>query len=289
MKFTQSKWLEPYITLNTDLRKKATSAFAKDNYKLSNNAVYGTTMENLSKRVQIKLLNKWENRGKRRGANYWIAKPNFHSCQVFNENLIAVQMKHTKIFYHKPIFVGFSILDISKTLMHDFYYNFIKSKFPGELSKLCYMNTDSLTSHIQSNNVYEAIRNNINLFDTSNYNSNNEFNIPLINKAVPGLFKDEYRGRIMSEFVGLRSKMYAHIVDKNSIYQKAKGLSKISLKNHITFAHYKNCLFNHTNKYCKQHKIRSFNHNLYTIEQNRLSLSYEDGVSTLAWGHYQIT
>lgn len=140
--FTQSPWLKKYIDLNTNLRQKAISAFEKDFFKLMNNAVYGKTMENVDKRVDIKLLTHWEDLNHKKGANTFIAKPNFKNISIFHENLVAIQMQRLRVVYNKPIYIGFSVLELSKTLMYDFYYNFLQTTYQDRIN-LCYMDTDS--------------------------------------------------------------------------------------------------------------------------------------------------
>ena len=112
-----------------------------------NNAVYGKTMENVKKRVNVKLLTHWENIGKKMGAGILIAKPQFHSCSVISENLVAIQMNKTQITYDKPIYLGFCVLDLSKSHMYNFHYDYMKKKY-GINAKLLYMDTDSLTYRI---------------------------------------------------------------------------------------------------------------------------------------------
>ena len=121
IKFIESNWLKKYIDLNTSLRAKATNDFEKDFFKLMNNSVFGKTMENIRNRVDIKLVN---NKNK---AIKLAAKPNYSHCTIFDENLIAVHMKKTKIRFDKPVYLGMSILDLSKTLMYYFHYNYIKT------------------------------------------------------------------------------------------------------------------------------------------------------------------
>ena len=139
--FKQSKWLAPYITLNTQLRTEAKNDFEKDFFKLMNNSVFGKTMENIRNRVNIKLITSEEKTLK------LIAKPSFDKRTIFSKNLIAVHLRKTKLFFNKPIYVGMSILDISKTLMYDFHYNYMKKKF-GNRAILLMTDTDSLTYHI---------------------------------------------------------------------------------------------------------------------------------------------
>lgn len=203
LKFKQSDWLKPYITLNTKLRQTAANEFEKAFYKLMINAIFGKTMKNVFKRMLVKFVKNWENEMKRQGARSLISKPNFHSCKIFNENLCAVQLNPTKVYCNKPLFVGFAILEIPKRLIYDFYYNFIKTIYPNNASKLLYIDTDSLTIHCYDKSIFDVILNNPTLSDTSNFEKGN---IKQQNKAQLGLFKDEYGGRVMQKFIGLKSK-----------------------------------------------------------------------------------
>jgi len=137
IKFEERTWLKEYIDLNTELRTKAKNNFEKDFFKLMKNSVFGKTIENIENRVDIKLVNDKEK------ARKLVAKPNYGHCTIFDENLIAIHMAKTKIYYNKPVYLGMCILDLSKTLMYDFHYNYIKSKYGSE-AKLLYTDTDSL-------------------------------------------------------------------------------------------------------------------------------------------------
>ena len=114
--------MEPYIRKNTDLRKRANNAFEKDFFKLMNNSVFGKTIENIRKRQNVVIVDN------RELANKLSSKPNFEGVTIFNENLFAIHMKKTEVYFNKPIFVGQAILDISKTLLFDFHYNYIRKK-----------------------------------------------------------------------------------------------------------------------------------------------------------------
>lgn len=98
---------------------RSDSQFEKDFYKLMNNSIYGKTMENLHLRVEIKLVNSWSGRS---GARMLIAKPNLKNCRIFNESLVAIEMKKTSILINKPIIVGMCVLDISKLTMYIHFY-----------------------------------------------------------------------------------------------------------------------------------------------------------------------
>lgn len=295
LKFNQSPWLQTYIDLNTNLRTLATSDFEKDFYKLMNNSVFGKTMENIEKRVNVKMLTHWENRGKVLGAQDLIAKPEFHSLAVFAENLVAIQLRKTKLTYDKPIYLGFCILDISKTLIYDFHYNYMLKKFENNV-KLLYTDTDSLIYQIFTENFYEDIKSDlINYFDTSDYPNDNIYGYPKLNKKKIGFFKDENNGKIFIEFVGLRSKMYALNIDNKTV-AKAKGVNKCITKR-MTMEDYRSCLFEKKNQYCNMLRFRSIKHTIFTQNINKTCLSHNDtkryilenNVDTLAWGHYKIS
>ena len=127
--------------MNTKLRTEAKNDFEKDFFKLMNNAVFGKTMENVRKHRDIKLVTT----DKRR--NQLASEPNYHTTKYFSENLMAIEMKKTKVKMNKPIYLGMSILDISKTLMYEFWYDYIKPKYQDKV-KLRYMDTDSFIIHI---------------------------------------------------------------------------------------------------------------------------------------------
>jgi len=157
-------------------------------------------MENIRNRVDIRL----ETDGK--SAEKLAAKPNYERITIFNEDLIAVHMKKTELVFNKPVYLGMSILDFSKTRMYNFHYNYIKKTY-GPKAKLLMTDTDSLMYEIETDDFFEDIREDIkDKFDTSSF----EKYLPRLNKKVPGMFKDEVGGKIISEFVGLRAKLYAY-------------------------------------------------------------------------------
>ena len=209
--------------MNTKLRKKAKNVFKKDFFKLMNNAVFGKTMENLRKHRYIKLLTT----DKRR--NRLVSEPNYHTTKWSSENLLAREMKKTKVKMNKSIYIGLSILEISKILMYEFWYDYMKSKF-GDNVKLCYMVTDSFIMHIKTEHFYKDIVDHVEKrFDTSNY----EVDRPLPtgkNKKMIGLMKDELGRKITTEFVALRPKTYSYLTDDCEEDKKAKGTKKCVIK-----------------------------------------------------------
>ena len=188
-------WLKEYIDINTGLRKQSKNDFEKDFFKLINNSVFGKTMENVRKHGDIKS-------DKRR--NQLVSEPNYHAKKWFSEHLLAIEMKKIKVKMNKPVYLGLPILEISKTLMYEFWYDYIKPKYQNN-AKLCYMDTGSFIINIKTEDFYKDIADDVEKrFDTSNY----EVYRPLPkgkNEKVIGLMKDELGEKIMTEFVALRA------------------------------------------------------------------------------------
>ena len=291
IKFVESDWMRPYIEMNTNLRAKAKNNFEKDFFKLMNNSVFGKTMENIRNRVDVKLVNTEEKLRK------LVAEPNFRSRKIFSENLVSVHMKKTSLTMNKPIYLGMCILDLSKTIMYDFHYNYIKPKY-GDKAKLLFTDTDSLMYEIETEDFYKDISGDVkDRFDTSDYPENHPSGIPTgINKKVLGMMKDEAGGKTIKEFVGLRAKLYSFIMDDGEENRKCKGVKKQVVESSISHEDYKTCLTTGKEQLRKQNILRSYNHEVYTEEVNKIALSAQDdkryilsdGVHTLAWGHYKI-
>ena len=191
--------------MNRELRKKSQNEFEKKFFKLMNSSVFGKTMENVRNHRDIKLVTTEEKRSK------LVSEPNYHTTKHFSENLLAIEMKKTKVKMNKPVYLGMSILDISKTLMYEFWYDYISPKYRNK-EKLCYTDTDSFIINIKTEDFFEDISNDVEKwFDTSNYDKNDKRPLPIgKNKKVPGLFKDELGGKIITEFVALRAKAYSY-------------------------------------------------------------------------------
>ena len=195
----QKAWLKPYIDMNTELRKLAKDDFEKYLFKLMNNAVFGKTMENIRKHRDIKLVTTDKKRNK------LVSEPNYHTMNYISEDLSIIEMNKRKVKMNKPIYLGLSISDISKILMYEFWYDYMKPKY-GNRVKLCYMDTDSFVMNIKTNDFHKDIANHVEKrFDTSNYECNRPLPIGK-NKKVIGLMKDELGRKIITEFVTLRPK-----------------------------------------------------------------------------------
>ena len=203
--------------MNRKFKKEAKGEFEKDFFKLMNNSVFGKTMENVRKHRDIKLVTTEEKRIK------LVSEPNYHTTKHFSKNLLAIEMKKTKVKMNKPVYLGMSILDISKMLMYEFWYDYVKPKYKDK-AKLCYMDTNSFVIHIFTEDLFEDINNDVERwFDTSNYDKNDKRPLSIsMNKKVIGLFKDELGGKIMKEFCVLRAKIYTYSMDDDSEKKRQK-------------------------------------------------------------------
>ena len=288
LEFDQSPWLKQYIDYNTEKRKNAKNDFEKDFFKLMNNSVFGKTMENIRKRVDVRLVTDEKKLLK------LTSKPTYVSSKIFNENLVAVHKIKETLTLNRPAYVGMCILDLSKTLMYDFHYKYIKEKY-GQKAKLLFTDTDSLTYEIEAKDVYKDFFKDKDKFDNSDYPEYSPF-FYKENKKVIGKFKDEAAGIPIIEFVGLRSKMYSYIKDNQKGGKTAKGIKKIVIKENITHNDYKETLFNNKQMYHKMKTIRSENHQLGSYELNKVSLScfddkryiHNNGIDSYAYGHKNI-
>ena len=193
--------MKEYIDFNTRLRTAAANDFEKDFYTLMNNAVFGKTMENIRKHRNIKLVTNQEAYLKA------VMKPNFKSVVQFGPNLMGCEMGKIKVVMNKPVYLGQAILDLSKTVMYEFHYDYMKWKYNDDKLTLCYMDMDSLIYSIETDDFYKDIAEDVkDRSDTSGYNPDRPLTVGL-NKKVISLMKDELGGKIMTEFVTLRPKM----------------------------------------------------------------------------------
>ena len=274
IEFNQEAWLKPYIDMNTKLRKIAKNSFEKDFFKLMNNAVFVKTMENVRKHRDIKLVTTDEKRSK------LVSEPNYHTMNYISKNLSIIEMKRTKVKMNKQIYLGLSILEISKILMYEFWYDYMKPKYDDNV-KLCYMDTDSFIMNIKTEDFYKDSANDVEKrFDTSNY----EVDRPLStveHKKVIGLMKNELRGRIITEFVALRPKTYSYLTD-DCKEDKAKGTKKCVIKRMIKFNDYKNCLLNGEVVLKSQQRFKRTGHDVYTENVNKIALSSNDDKRLIA-------
>lgn len=293
--FNERCWLKSFIDLNTIMRQKAMLEGDKagvGTYKLMSNAVFGKSCENLLNRVNVEIVNSKKVLKKR------IAKPNFKRTKVFSEDLVAVDLAKTKIELNRPIQVGFSILEISKTLIYDFHYDKWMPRFPE--AKLLFTDTDSLCYKV-NRNPYDVMATFADEFDFSDYEKDH----PLYddkNMKVLGKFKDECLGQPLLSFRGLRPKLYCMEkmeLGKNELTKtsevKGKGLTASVRKKQLSINDFERCLQGDVIEPVIQRTIRSDHHKLFTYEMKKIGLTAgddkrwicSDRLSTLAHGHYK--
>jgi len=301
LSFNQRPWLEPYIMMNMKFRAKAKNDFEKDFFKLMNNAVFGKLMENVRRRIDYRIVMN------EKSARRYAARPTYrHSTIIKADNLedendpsiIGIMLKKNEVTLDKPIICGVCVFDVSKVVMYDYHYNTIKKRY-GNKSKLLMTDTDSLVYDIETEDVYKDMVDDSDIYDTSDYPVDHYLH-SATNKKIIGKFKDENNGKIMNEFVGLRSKMYSYQMyeDPAEKHQRLKGVSRSVVANEVSHKLYKECLetssFKHT---VRIDSIRSYNHHIYSITQMKTGLcSFDDkryilenGKDTLAYGHHLIS
>ena len=216
LKFKQSDWLKSFVMFNTAKRMNAANEFEKAFFKLIIDSVYGKTMENVRKRVNVKLINNENNYLK------VDSRPSFVSQKILDKNLVAVHKIKSVLLLNKPIYVGFSILELRKMIMYDWHYNCFVKKFD---CSLLFTDTDSLVYEIKGNDsVYDKVFRYRKLFDFSGYDRGSVY-YDCANKKVIGKMKDEMSGKIIAEFVGLRSKMYSIVTVNDEKLVRAKGVN----------------------------------------------------------------
>ena len=237
IQLSEDAWLKEYIDMNTELRKLAKNEFEKYFFQAMNNCVFGKTMENVRNHRDIKLVTE----DKRR--NQLVSEPIYWAIKGFSENLVSIEMKKTKVKMNKPIYLGFSILDLKEIVMYELWFEHMKPKCACNV-ELYYMDTDSFMMHIKTEDFYKDIADDVEKrFDTST----DECDRPLPkgkNKKVIGLMKDDLGGKIMKEFVALRPKTYSYLMDDESEGKKAKETKKCVIKKILKFNNYKDCFLN---------------------------------------------
>ena len=296
IKFSEKPFMKCYIDKNTELRAKGKTKFEKEFFKLMNNSVFGKTMENLRKRVSIELVKDAEK------AEKLVNKSNFVEMKIFDEFLIAVKMRKTRVVMNKPIYAGMTTLDLSKLLMFNFHYGYVKKKW--DKVSVVYTDTDSLVLEIETEDFFADIAADVpEWFDTNDFPADhpavlNGMPIVLENKKKIGLMKDECGGLIMTEFVALKPKLYSFLLEANEKImekQKAKGVKKCMIKKSLRHANFVKCLMTGKNQMRKQTLFRSREHHLFTENMTKIALSaaddkrivLENGIDTLALGHWR--
>ena len=228
--FDEKLFLKEYIDLNTELRKHSKNDLEKDLFKLMNNAIFGKSMENVLNRSNInydreKLLK-------------MIRQPNFQNAYQISNKLCLVESKPIKTIFNKLIYLGSVILETSKLHMHQFWYDHLKEKYNNKV-ELIYTDTGSFIIQVETNDIYKKMLENKILYDFSDYPINH-LNYDITNKKVLGKFKDELNSLIITEFIGLKPKMYSFDYIDNNI--------KINKCNKCEYDEYNNIIINENDK-----------------------------------------
>ena len=291
IKFKQAPVLKDYIELNNNKRATCSSSFEKNFYKLCNNAIFGKTLENFRNRINFDLVNNVQKFEK------LVAQPNFKEVVYFNENLLGVHRYKSKMSLKNPNYLGATILDLSKVIMYEFYYESLKYIFNYIPYELCYMDTDSFILAIGDHSADPYFKEHFDYFDFSDYPKNHPL-YSAYNKKVPGKFKDELNGKCMTEFISLTPKVYAYKVHgEKEECKKVKGVLKSIVARELTFNSYYNCLINDETVLKNQFIFNVKGHRIRTICQRKLALGinkncekrvYINHKDSLAFGHYKL-
>ena len=295
IRFNQQKWLKVYVDFNTEKRCLAVSDFEKSFFKLLINSIFGKLMENVRKYKNVHLISSG------RQHRLYTSKPQFKRFKIHSEDLVMVELEQTNVTLNKPIYCGFTVLELSNLHMYKFHYEVMKPRFEG--LKLCFTDTDSLLYAVATDNFYRDIECIKDEFDFSNYPKNHPL-YSVANKAVPGKFKDETASFAIKEFIGLRAKLYSILLDqpivtsgKNIIEKRATAGVKTSVAAKYLQHNMFREVFQHQNRMdITQQLFVSENHQIFTKNKTRIGLSafddkryiLSDLKTTLPYGHYSL-
>ena len=285
--FDEKPFLKDYIDLNTSLRKEAKNDLEKDLFKLMNNAIFGKSMENVLNRSNIKLINNDPEKLLK-----LIREPNFQHAYQISDKLCLVESKPIKTVFNKPIYIGACILETSKLHMYKFWYDHLKNKYNNKV-ELIYTDTDSLIIEVETDDIYKDMFEDKNLYDFSEYPKNHP-NYDIINKKALGTFKDELKSKIITEFIGLKPKMYSfNFIENNIIVNKNthKGIKdSISLKHN----EYKRSLYKEELIYKEFYNLQLNKQNIYLDKINKIALNpfdskrnWIDNINSLPYGYVE--
>uniref|UniRef100_A0A158P533 DNA-directed DNA polymerase n=2 Tax=Tetranychus urticae TaxID=32264 RepID=A0A158P533_TETUR len=287
IQFEQKPWLKSYIEMCTENRKKATSNFVKDFWKLMVNALYGKSIEDKRKHTKVVVATNGKQAMKQ------VRQPMFDQFYILDNNIAIIKLRKFQVVFDKPIYLGFTVLDLSKLHMYKLHYDFFKRKYGDKLS-LIYTDTDSFIYNIQTDDLCADLKELDFLMDFSDYPREHTL-FDEVNKKKLGFLKDEMNGEIIDEVIAIKSKLYA-IKYGTKKKMTAKGVQRAIVKETFSIQDYKDCLFKNQLSKHTNARIQSRKHNISTVKINKLSFSplddkryiLNDGVTTLAFGHYKI-
>lgn len=291
IKFKQAAVFREYIEFNSNKRAQATNCFDTDYYKLLSNSLFGKTIERPEKRCRVVLTSDPKKHQK------LVGSPCYKASKIIHPKLVGVTLSYPAVKVKKPFYVGMAILEIAKVWMYSFHYEVMKAHFGNSL-QLLYTDTDSLLYEVNHPHVYKELGKLSSFFDFSNYPTAHHLH-STNGMRRPGLFKDEAGGRIITEFVGLRSKMYSFKVDgeggRVEENKTAKGVKASVIKRQLHHEDYKNCLFEQNQLEHDFNHITSKSHSVVTAHKRKISLSpFDDkrfllnNVKSLPYGSQQI-
>lgn len=272
--FTQSLFLKEYIDRTTELRRKAGSEFEKALFKLMINSNFGKFIERTRGYLNVRLCITEQSAAKS------LSSPRFSNIKIISENLVAVFLKQKTVHLNKAFPIGFTILERSKEFMYKQFYEVIRPKLDGVDVQVLFSDTDSfglvLKSPTQKKpvNVLQRLRK---IFDFSNYPTTSpQFSKKHASKL--GYWKDELQGGNMCEFVGLRSKTYAFLLNdkgESTLKSKCKGVTK-GYRKTINFQQFKQCIETFAKTVLQQYHIRANNHIVRTLKISKTCFSSFD-------------
>ncbi|XP_053214135.1 uncharacterized protein LOC128397434 [Panonychus citri] len=287
--FKQSTWLKEYILHCTEKRMLSKSSFEKNFWKLLVNAIYGKSIEDVRKHTEIKFELSLD------GVMKQMQKPLVERFYIIDENKAIFKMRKKSVLLNKPIYTGFTVLELSKLHMFQLHYDIFKSYYNNSI-QLLYTDTDSFIYSIETLDIYNDFKIIDHIFDFSDYPTNHSSGLYSDkNKKKLGYLKDEMMGKQILEFIALKSKVYT-IRSEDFDKKTAKGVQRVVLKEMISFEDYKAALFQHKLFFHNMRSIKSNHHDIKSIQTRKLALNpfddkryiLDNGVDTLAYGHYRI-
>ena len=291
LSFSQKAWMKPFVDFNTQKRTHAKNDFESALFKLIVNSNFGKSMENVRLRRNFQLV------CDKKKCMKLAAKTQANSFKIINEHTVLFDRLKTTIILDKPMYAGFCILELSKHLMYNFYYNVLLKRFPNKTGTLLMTDTDSLCVSLSCDDAYSQLALDAQFYDFSNYDPSHPL-YSTVNKKVVGTFKDESCGVSPIQFIGLKPKMYSLLIKKDiPSKHTAKGVKRGFVEKRVRHEMYLHTLKTRVSTRANFVNFRSLLHNVQTVHFSRVCLSaYDnkrwvcnDGIKTIAFGHYKLS
>ncbi|XP_074604049.1 uncharacterized protein LOC141857450 [Brevipalpus obovatus] len=286
LSFREKAWIEPYVDLCTSRRQQATTNFQKDFWKLLVNSLFGKSIENKRKYCNVKVILNHNELSKN------LKNPLFDEFMILDRNKAFLKCRKRRVIMDKPIFLGFTVLELSKLHMYYLHYDVFKASYKERL-KLIYTDTDSFIYHIKTRDIFRDFSYFADIMDFSDYPKDHPLHSE-VNKKVIGKLKDEMAGELITEVIALKSKMY-FVDSRKKELKRAKGVINAVLRTDVTKQMYVDCLFLYETFKQRMRRIGSKNHTIVGVNEEKLSLTpFDDkryalnNIDTLAYGNYRI-